>query len=391
MSAVDKQPRPPDGSPPTRSDALYGGDDPPEWVRRGLRPSSPLAPQPEAPPKVARARRPGWIVSLFLVALLLAGSAYVLGRSQVAPADNEDGRVSTVAGPGPVTGNGREPVAAVAEAVLPSMVQIETDTGLGSGIVYDEDGFILTAAHVVEGADEVTVRLADGQRVDGRVVGAHDGTDVAVILAEEGNLVPATLATGVPLRVGQLAIAVGSPFGLEQTVTSGIVSALDRSIVTNNGESVTNMIQTDAPINPGNSGGALVDRQGRVIGINDAIASDSGVSAGVGFAIPIDTAATVANALLDGRTPQFGYLGVGGTETSTGESGVLVTEVQPSTPAERAGLQPGDIITAIDGNPIDDMSDLAGRVQALSPGTTVTLEFLRNGNPQTVDVQLARR
>ncbi|MDQ3620676.1 MAG: trypsin-like peptidase domain-containing protein [Actinomycetota bacterium] len=340
---------------------------------------------------MARARRPGWVVSLILVALLLAGSTYVLGRSQTAPADNEDGRVSTVAGPGPVTGNGREPVAAVAEAVLPSMVQIETDTGLGSGIVYDEDGFILTAAHVVEGTDEVTVRLADGQRVDGRVVGAHDGTDVAVILAEEGDLIPATLATGVPLRVGQLAIAVGSPFGLEQTVTSGIVSALDRSIVTNNGDSVTNMIQTDAPINPGNSGGALVDRQGRVIGINDAIASDSGVSAGVGFAIPIDTAATVANALLDGRTPQFGYLGVGGTETSTGESGVLVTEVQPRTPAERAGLQPGDIITAIDGNPIDDMADLAGRVQALSPGTTVTLEFLRNGNPQTVDVQLARR
>ena len=326
-----------------------------------------------------------------LVVLLIAGTAYTLGRSQTPAADNEDGRVPTVAGPGPVTGNGREPVAAVAEAVLPSMVQIETGTGLGSGIVYDEDGFILTAAHVVEGTEDVTVRLADGQRVDGRVVGAHEGTDVAVVLAEGGNLQPAALATGVPLRVGQLAVAVDSPFGLEQTVTSGIVSATDRSIVTNNGESVTNMIQTDAPINPGNSGGALVDRQGRVIGINDAIRSDSGVSAGVGFAIPIDTAATVANALLDGRTPTFGYLGVGGTTSLTGQSGAILTEVQPDTPAARAGLQPGDIVTSIDGDPIDNWTELAGRIQAQSPGTVVTLEFLRDGTPQTLDVRLARR
>ena len=372
-------------------DALYGGDDPPEWVRRGLRPSSPLSPQPDTPPDGARARRPGWVLSLILVMLLIAGSAYVLGRSQIDATDNEDGRVPSVAGPGPVSGKGREPVAAVAEAVLPSMVQIETGTGLGSGIVYDEDGFILTAAHVVEGVDEVTVRLADGTRVDGRVVGAHDGTDVAVVLVEKGHLQPATLATGVPLRVGQLAIAIGSPFGLEQTVTSGIVSATDRSIVTNNGGSVTNMIQTDAPINPGNSGGALVDRQGRVIGINDAIRSDSGVSAGVGFAIPIDTAASVANALLDGRTPQFGFLGVSGDRPPTGQSGVLLTEVQPNTPAQRAGLQPGDIITAIDGDPVDDMNDLAARIQATPPGTTVTLEFLRGGSTRTADARLARR
>ncbi len=328
---------------------------------------------------------------MILVILLIAGSTYVLGRSQTDATDNEDGRVPSVAGPGPVTGRGREPVAAVAEAVLPSMVQIETGTGLGSGIVYDEDGFILTAAHVVEDVDEVTVRLADGTRVDGRVVGAHDGTDVAVVLAEKGHLQPATLATGVPLRVGQLAIAIGSPFGLEQTVTSGIVSATDRSIVTNNGESVTNMIQTDAPINPGNSGGALVDRQGRVIGINDAIRSDSGVSAGVGFAIPIDTAASVANALLDGRTPQFGFLGITGDRPTTGQSGALITDVQPNTPAERAGLQPGDIITAIDGDPVDDMNDLAARIQATPPGTTVTLEFMRGGSTRTADAQLARR
>jgi putative serine protease PepD len=271
------------------------------------------------------------------------------------------------------------------------MVQIETGAGLGSGFIYDQDGFVLTAAHVVEGATDVTVRLASGNRVPGEVVGSDPGTDVAVVRIEDGNYPAADLAVGAPVKVGQLAVAIGSPFGLEQTVTAGIVSATDRSIVTDNGRAVTNMIQTDAPINPGNSGGALVDRRGRVIGINDAIRSNSGVNAGVGFAIPIDTAATAANALVRGDAPQFGFLGVSGTESTSGEPGALITEVQPNTPADEAGLKPGDLVTSFDGEPVESMLDLAARVRATPPGTTVTLEVIRNGATMTVEAELTRR
>ena len=176
--------------------------------------------------------------------------------------------VSTV--PGPVSDDEAEPAAAVAAALSPAVVQIETQAGLGSGFVYDESGLIMTAAHVVDGSTAVQVRLADGRLVDGEVLGADDATDVAVISIEGvDDLAVATLATGVDLQVGQMAIAIGSPFGLDQSVTAGIVSALGRTTETPGG--AIPAIQTDAPINSGNSGGALADRQGRVIGINSSI------------------------------------------------------------------------------------------------------------------------
>lgn len=279
----------------------------------------------------------------------------------------------------------------VAKALSPSVVQIETENGLGSGVVYDEDGLILTAAHVVEGFEDVTVRLADGRRVDGRVVGSDRATDVAVVRAVDESLPVARLGVGEPVAVGQLAVAIGSPFGLDGSVTSGVVSAIDRSVPINDGASTASMIQTDASINPGNSGGALADRHGTVIGINDLIRTESGVNSGVGFAIPIDIAASVADSLVKGAKPRLGFLGVTGTEPTGGPAGALITEVLAGTPAEAAGVERGDLIIGVDGRPIEDMSALGARIRLTHPGTVVTLEVIRNGHKLEIDVRVGGR
>lgn len=202
---------------------------------------------------------------------------------------------------GSVPGGVDEPVADVAAALMPSVVQLESGFGLGSGFIYDESGLIFTAAHVVAGANEVTVRLTDGRTVVGEVIGRDDDRDVAVVKIDASGLVAAQLIDE-EVRVGQTAIAIGSPFGFDRTVTAGIVSALDRSLSIE-GRSIEGLIQTDAAINQGNSGGPLADATGRVIGINIAIASASGGSNGVGFAVPIDVALEIASGF-DPNNPQ---------------------------------------------------------------------------------------
>jgi S1-C subfamily serine protease len=292
--------------------------------------------------------------------------------------------------PEEIASSGSDPVAAVAQALAPSVVQIETTGGLGSGVIYDSEGLILTAAHVVErSAAPVSVRLEDGTRVEGTVVGSDPRTDIAVVRIEHDGLIAARLARGMRLRVGQLAVALGSPFGLEGTVTAGVISAVDRSIATSNGTAMT-VVQTDAPINPGNSGGALADRQGRVIGINDAIASTSGVNSGVGFAIPIDLAITTAEALIRGEEPSVGYLGISGGEAPTGAAGARVTQVQPGGPADEAGIREGDLITSFDGQPVDDISTLGVLVRRSMPDELVTLEIDRQDRPLTVEVRVGQ-
>ena len=367
----------------------------PDWLRRGLDARRVLEPPDEPPPADRTRSRSARLISVFLVLALVGGLGYGFAGlfNDEAPDPAEAGRPPQVTSVprGPVRGgSGQEPVEAVAEAVRPVVVHIETRTGLGSGVVYDEDGFILTAAHVVDGASDVTVRLADGDRVAGEVIGADPNTDVAVVRAARRGLETATLGVGVPVKVGQLAVAVGSPFGLEQSVTSGIVSAVDRAIVTQ-GSSVTSMIQTDASINPGNSGGALADREGRIIGINDAIRSDSGVNAGVGFAIPIDTAVSVADALVRGMTPRIGFLGVSGTEPSSGRAGALVTQISPDGPADDAGVREGDLITTFDGEPVASMVDLAAKVRQTQPGTVVSLNVVRSGKRMAIEVQIGEQ
>ena len=285
---------------------------------------------------------------------------------------------------------GEEPIAAVARSLMPSVVQIESSAGVGAGFVYDSAGYVLTAAHVVEGYSQVSVVLADGTRTDGTVVGFDSGTDVGVVKVDVPNLVVAPLAVDVQLEVGQTAIALGSPFGLEQTVTAGVISAIDRSIQAPDGR-VRTVLQTDAAINSGNSGGPLADRQGRVIGINDFIVSPSGGNDGVGFAIPITTAKDIADRLVAGETIGTGFLGVTGTDPQSGAPGALITDVVVGSPADQGGMQANDLVVSIDGRQVRSMDDLAADIQAAAPGTEVSIGVRRGGQALTLQVVLGSR
>jgi putative serine protease PepD len=341
-----------------------------------------------SPPPPPRKKRPSvsTIVAGILAALLLVTGGFLASElTQEEPTETTTTAQNAPAGPVPVRVN--EPVAEVAKAILPSVVQLETDGGLGSGVVYKDGGLILTAAHVVEGNTDVVVRLSDGRRVDGSVLGTDPHTDIAVIDAEADDLEVATLAIDVPLEVGQTAIAIGSPFGLDSTVTAGIVSAVGRTLATQSGGAVST-VQTDAPINPGNSGGALVDRTGRVIGINDAILSGGGDNAGIGFAIPIDTAFQVAEALEEGETPTIGFLGVTPADGTGSRLGALVTSVVEGSGAAEAGIQEGDLIVRYQSEPIESAADLIATIRATQPGTTATIEIVRDGQAQELAVEI---
>jgi serine protease Do len=266
-------------------------------------------------------------------------------------------------------------VAEIAASVGPGVVQIETREAQGSGIIYDAAGFILTAAHVVETTDDfVTVRLADGRAVNGEIVGAHTPTDVAVIKIDAvDGLQTIELAPKDSLAVGELAVALGSPFGLEQTVTAGIVSAVDRMV-----DGVI-MVQTDAAINPGNSGGPLIDELGRVIGINDLIFTLSGGNEGVGFAISIDLAILIAEQIVAGEDIQLAFLGVSVISTDSDPPGALVEEVVPGSAADEAGLVEGDLLVRADGRLIINREALRARVIKQRPGDSMELEVVRDG------------
>jgi S1-C subfamily serine protease len=270
-----------------------------------------------------------------------------------------------------------EPIADAAEVILPSVVQIQTADGVGSGVIFDSEGLILTAAHVVAGEETVTIRLEDGEEIEGTVLGGDNDSDVAVIQVERNGLPAAELALDTEPRVGQLAIAVGSPWGLQSTVTAGIVSAVDQSI--NSGVGFRAVLQNDAAINPGNSGGALVDRYGRVLGINVSIFSLSGANDGVGFAVPIDVAYEVSEALLAGENLEFAFLGVRGENVQSGRAGALIIEVTPGTAAEVAGVEVGDLVVSLDGVVVQGIVDLAAQVRTHRPGTDVELVLIRDG------------
>lgn len=289
--------------------------------------------------------------------------------------------------------NIEEPAALVAATLGPAVVQIETDVGLGSGVIFD-DGLILTNNHVVEGSRQLRVRLSTGETIDGDILGTHEQTDVAVVSVGPGRNLPiAPLATGEKIQVGQTAIAIGSPFQLQQSVTAGIVSAVNRPIVNRDGTSVTAMIQTDAPINPGNSGGALADREGRVIGINTSIFSDSLTpsNSGIGFAIPIDTAVRLADLIVAGEPIVPGFLGVEGQPPPPGEVGVEIAVVTAGSAAEAAGLQVGDRVLSLDGAPVTAITELAGLVLARQAGDTVVLDVVRDGEQIEVEAVLGAR
>ena len=304
-------------------------------------------------------------------------------------------------------------------SALDPFPQPEGATASGSGFVIDNEGHILTNAHVVQGAGDIRVTLGeDEEPVDAELVGRDTSTDVAVLQVDPGDaeLHPLTLGSSSELQVGDPVVAIGNPFGLERTVTTGIVSALQRQIEAPNGFTISDVVQTDAAINPGNSGGALLDQNGQVIGINSQIATaGGGGSVGVGFAVPIDTARDVANQILDTGEVEHAFLGVSGTDVTQEiadalnlevEEGALVQRVVPDGPADDAGLQAGDqqvavdgqqivaggdVITAVDGEPVTAMEDVIAAVNTKQAGDEVTLQVNRDGETQDITVELGER
>ena len=354
------------------------------------------APPPPPPPPTnesgSGSGRGGWrplpiLAASVLSAVLASGVTATIVDDDPTPAataatsTDQDSGGGAVA-PTPVV-DGAERAATAAAAIAPAVVQIETRTGVGSGVVYDESGLVLTVAHVVGNNGTVDVRLADGSTVAGEVLGTHTETDVAVVRISSDD-VPAVaeLATGTEPVVGQLAVAVGSPFGFDQTVTSGIVSAVDRIV------NDVAMVQTDAAINPGNSGGPLVDASGRVIGLSDVIFTESGGNEGVGFAITIDVAALIADQIVAGETPQLALLGVSTTASADGSRGAQVAEVVPGSAAADAGIAEGDLVVSVDGSPVADSSQLRAQITKRSPGTDVTIGLERDGGTRDVVVTL---
>ncbi|HEY1772899.1 MAG TPA: DegQ family serine endoprotease [Gammaproteobacteria bacterium] len=269
---------------------------------------------------------------------------------------------------------------------------------LGSGVIVDADkGYILTNNHVVENADQITVTLVDNRTYTAKVVGKDPDTDVAVLQIKADNLTAINLADSDKLQVGDFVVAIGNPFGLTHTVTAGIVSALGRDGIEDG--KYENFIQTDASINPGNSGGALVDLNGNLVGINTAILSGSGGNIGIGFAIPIDMARSVMEQIIKYGKVERGVLGVTiqnltpeiakGLKISQ-QNGVVVTQVEPGSGAEKAGIKLGDVITSIDGNPVDTNTALHNAIGLMRVGTQVTLGLLRDGKPMTVKATIGK-
>ncbi|HHT73254.1 MAG TPA: trypsin-like serine protease [Firmicutes bacterium] len=313
-------------------------------------------------------------------------------------------------------GNWNEPVVQVVERMGPVTVKIETvrdvlvdqfffyqvqqQKGIGSGLIYREDGYILTNNHVVQDADEIVVRLPNGQSYRGEVVGRDPLSDLAVLKVEASGLPAAAVGDSNALRVGQSVIAIGNPLGQDQTVTTGVISALNRDLLVDpeNNRYLEGMIQTDAAINPGNSGGPLLNQSGEVIGINTAIIQQA---QGIGFAIPISTATSVADQIIEhGRPLRLGVLGgsltpalaaaireQAGIELAV-ERGAFITRVIPETPAEEAGLAQGDVITAVNGEEIAGMRELRDAVQRAGFGGKLAVTYYRGRDQRQAEITL---
>ncbi len=275
----------------------------------------------------------------------------------------------------------------------------QQNSSLGSGVIVSSDGYILTNHHVVEAADQIEVAFTDGRSAKGRIIGTDPETDLAVIKVEAGTNLPAiTFASGEAAHVGDIVLAVGNPFGVGQTVTMGIVSALKRNHLGLN--TFENFIQTDAAINPGNSGGALVDAEGNLLGINSAIYSPNGGSLGIGFAIPVSTAKKVMEQIIQSGSVTRGWIGVA-VQDMTPElaesfklndaKGVLIAEILRGSPADKAGIKPGDILIGIGDNTKIDSTSMLEIISALTPGKTVGLRLLRNQGEVLAQVKVGKR
>ncbi|MFL6155953.1 MAG: S1C family serine protease [Marmoricola sp.] len=414
-------------SPPAPADPLAGHPDPGH--------TQPLPPyqQPAAATTTAPVRRGGITATVLAGALLLGGAAGVGGAAWYDAWKGDDPATSTTSASGPVKASNvavapNGSVEKVASSVLPSVVKINVSgqggAGSGSGIVLDGKGHILTNNHVVSLAGSggtISVNFNDGKTVKATVVGTDPVTDMAVIKVDGvSDLVPATLGKSGSLQVGQAVVAVGSPYGLNATVTSGIVSALNRpvSVQSEDDQTPSNpfglpqqqqqqqsaadsttypAIQTDAAINPGNSGGPLVDMSGRVVGVNSSIRtadsssfSSQGGSIGLGFAIPIDEVLPIVNQIIDGDTPTHARLAISVSDvaSSTLAQGSQVRKVDAGGAADKAGIKAGDVITKVDDDLIDGSESLIATVRGHRPGDKVVLTYVRDGKTSTTTATL---
>jgi putative serine protease PepD len=388
-------------------------------MQYGEHPTPPLAgpPPADARPR-GRSGRAKFAAAVIATSLLVGGAAGVGGAAawDAWQPDESSGSTATtrttsqvVDTPDRAAADGT--VAQVAQEVLPSVVKIDVsngqESGSGSGIVLSSDGQILTNNHVVEVAGDsgsISVSFNDGSSAPAKILGTDPLTDTAVIQAEGvDGLTPATIGKSSDLQVGEGVVAIGSPFGLESTVTSGIVSALDRPVDVGSdaeGNSTTYpAIQTDAAINPGNSGGPLVDLDGNLVGINSSIrtssssASEQGGSIGLGFAIPIDEVMPIVEQMINGETPTHARLGISVSDIAN-QSGAEVTEgaaiqdVTNGSTADSAGLQQGDVITKVDDQLIAGADSLVATIRSYRPGDEVTVTFERDGDTQTARLEL---
>jgi len=358
---------------------------------------------------------------LVLAAILLAATVAGCSSEGGTQEGDEQERQENVAQSPPDVSSSEapedEPVARIAEQLRPSVVQINVEAaqstpygpqqgqGVGSGVIYRQDGYIITNNHVVQGAQSVEVGFASGDTATAEVVGGDRFTDIAVLRVDQNGLPAASFHSERDLNVGQLAVAIGSPQGFDSTVTAGVVSGLGREVPAQltggtQESSLVDLIQTDAAISPGSSGGALVDRNGEIIGINVAYLPPAQTGAeSIGFAIPSQTAVETADQIISTGEASNAYLGVRPTDITpetaeqfNTETGALVEEASPGTPAAQGGIRRGDIITAIGGTEVENTGDLLSELRRYQPGDTVELTLVRDGNNEiTRSVTLGER
>jgi putative serine protease PepD len=305
----------------------------------------------------------------------------------------DTGSTASAPAPGPALVGAKRTgdVAAIYAAARNSVVSIKTSEGSGTGFVVKADGTIVTNAHVVGTESTVQVQFADDETANGRVMGVDRSSDLAVVKVDTNRQLKAlSLADSSAVRTGELAVAIGSPFGLSQTTTAGIVSGTGRHIQAPDGFQIDSVIQTDAPINPGNSGGPLLDAAGQVIGVNSQIATggSGNGSVGIGFAVPANTVRDVIPRLERGETIRRAYLGV---STGEGNGGAVVRQATDGGPAASAGVRTGGVIVAVGGKRVRTPDDVAAAIQDRRPGESVELQVRRDGDLQTLDVKLAAR
>jgi putative serine protease PepD len=370
--------------PPTRPQPK-----PPPRVRPPYAEPAPAPPAPSRGGSRWLAAVGGGSVSAALVAAVLLGTGL---------AGDDGGSPAAATAPPPASVSGDDSrgdlVRSVYAAASPSVVSVRTEGGSGTGFLVDRDGTIVTNAHVVGDAQQVQVRFEDdGELHDARVLGVDASTDLAAIRVDPEaaqGVRPLELADSDRVQVGDSAVAIGYPLGLDRTATAGIVSGLEREIRAPNGFSIDRVIQTDAPINPGNSGGPLLDASGRVIGVNSQIATaGSQGSVGIGFAVPSNTVGDVLPQLERGSAPERAYLGLSTAPAPGG--GAEVAQATPGGPAAGAGLEAGDVVTEVDGERVQDPEDVARAIEDDAPGDRVRVTVTRGGDERSVEVTLGDR